>query len=89
MRHALIASAALLGIAAASPSAHAVGCLSGGAAGAFAGHMAHHAILGALGGCIAGHEWHKHSLRQEDVMNQQDYVRRRQEVDPGYRNPWQ
>jgi hypothetical protein len=47
------------------PSAHAIGCLSGGVAGAVAGHMAHHGVLGAVGGCIAGHEYLKHERRQE------------------------
>ena len=37
--------------------AHAVGCLSGAAGGALAGHVAGgHAVLGAAGGCIVGHE---------------------------------
>ena len=30
--------------------AHAIGCISGGIAGAVAGHMAHHGVLGAIGG---------------------------------------
>jgi hypothetical protein len=46
----------------AGQSASAIGCLSGGAAGAVAGHYAHHhAILGAVGGCIAGHQLAKHN----------------------------
>jgi uncharacterized protein YcfJ len=49
---------------AASPPAQAIGCLSGGLAGAVAGHMAHHGVLGAVGGCIAGHEYNKHQKRQ-------------------------
>ena len=48
MRFALIAAAAVLGLAAASPSAKAVGCFSGGVAGAVAGHMAGHGVLGAM-----------------------------------------
>ncbi len=37
--------------------AHAVGCISGAAAGAVAGHVAGgHAVLGAAGGCVVGHE---------------------------------
>jgi phage tail tape-measure protein len=37
--------------------AQAVGCLSGAAAGAVAGHVAGgHAVVGAAGGCIVGHE---------------------------------
>jgi len=88
MRYALIVAAASLGLSLVSPPAHAVGCLSGGAAGALAGHMAGHGILGALGGCIAGRAWHNHTVRQQDLQNQQDYVRRRQQYDPNYKNPW-
>lgn len=44
--------------------AGAIGCLSGGVAGAVAGHMAHHGVLGAVGGCVAGHEYNKHEKRQ-------------------------
>ena len=44
--------------------ANAIGCISGGLAGAVAGHMAHHGVLGAIGGCVAGHEYHKHQKRQ-------------------------
>jgi hypothetical protein len=51
--------------------------------------MAGHGIVGALGGCIAGHEWHKHQVRQQDLQNEQDYVRRRQQYDPNYKDPWQ
>ena len=89
MRYALIAAAAVLGLTAAIPSANAIGCLSGGAAGALAGHMAGHGVLGAIGGCIAGHQWHKHQMSQKAMQNQQDYVRSRQQQDPNYRNPWQ
>jgi hypothetical protein len=46
-----------------TPPAYAIGCISGGVAGAVAGHMAHHGVLGAIGGCIAGHEYHKHQQR--------------------------
>ncbi len=89
MRNALIPIAALLGLSITSPSAQAIGCLSGAAAGALAGHMAHHGVVGAIGGCIAGHEWHKHTMRQQDLANEQDYVRRRRQVDPNYQDPWQ
>jgi hypothetical protein len=44
-----------------------------------AGHLAHHGILGAIGGCIAGHEYHKHQLRQQDLQDQGSYQRRQQE----------
>lgn len=55
--------------------ANAIGCFSGGVAGAVAGHMAHHGVLGALGGCIAGHQLNKHqkaaAQRQNDAAQSQ------------------
>lgn len=89
MRYALISAVTVLGLAATSPSANAIGCLSGGVAGAVAGHMAGHGVLGAIGGCIAGHEWHKHQMSQQAMQNQQDYVKMRQQQDPNYKDPWQ
>jgi len=63
-------SAGIMGV----HNAEAVGCVSGGAAGAVAGHMAHHhAVLGAVGGCIAGHEINKHhkkKLQMQQNMSQ-------------------
>ena len=57
--------------------AHAIGCLSGGIAGAVAGHMAHHGVLGAIGGCVAGHAYNKHqktqaAQQQTDQANRPD-----------------
>lgn len=89
MRYAMIATATTLALASAAPSANAIGCLSGGAAGALAGHMAGHGVLGAIGGCIAGHEWHKHEMSKQAMQNQQDYVKSRQQQDPNYKDPWQ
>ncbi|HEX2939486.1 MAG TPA: hypothetical protein VHO91_00460 [Rhodopila sp.] len=51
--------------------ARAIGCISGGVAGAVAGHMMHHGVLGAIGGCVAGHEYHKHHRR--DSMQNSNY----------------
>lgn len=56
-----------------NPPAHAIGCISGGVAGAVAGHMVHHGVLGALGGCIAGHEYNKH--QQRDATQAQTQTR--------------
>ena len=88
MRRFFIIAVATVGFASLGPSAHAIGCLSGGAAGALAGHMAGHGVLGAIGGCIAGHEWRKHRMRQEDLQDQGAYEQRRRQYDPGYRSPW-
>ncbi len=89
MRHALLSIATIASLTMATPDANAIGCLSGAAAGALAGHMAGHGVLGAIGGCVAGHEWHKHSVRQQDLQNEQGYVQRRRQYDPNYRDPWQ
>ena len=77
-----VAIAALLALSAGvglSTPAMAIGCLSGGAAGAVAGHMAHHGVLGAIGGCIAGHEYNKHHQKSES-----DTYRNSRSNEPGY-----
>lgn len=43
--------------------AEAGGCLKYGAVGAVGGHVAHHGILGAAGGCATG-MWVRHKARQ-------------------------
>ena len=88
MRVTLFAVLTMLSLAVTSPKALEIGCLSGGAAGALAGHMAGHGVLGAIGGCVAGHEWHKHKLRQQDLQSQGAYDTRRQSEDPNYKSPW-
>jgi uncharacterized protein YcfJ len=89
MRTTIFAAVTLLGLGVAtSPPAHAIGCLSGGAAGALAGHMAGHGVLGALGGCIAGHQWHKHQVRQQDLESTSAYDARRKQYDPNYQSPY-
>jgi hypothetical protein len=88
MRTAIFGGVMLAGLALGIPQAHAIGCLSGGAAGALAGHMAGHGVLGAIGGCIAGHQWHKHQLRQQDLESTSAYEARRKQYDPNYQNPY-
>ena len=88
MRRFLIAACVLGGVTAASPPAHAIGCFSGAIAGAVAGHMAGHGVLGAAGGCFAGHAYHKHQLNQQAYQSRDDYLRQRQQADPNFRNPW-
>jgi uncharacterized protein YcfJ len=88
MRKALLAVTTLFSLGAASQSAHAIGCLSGGAAGALAGHMAGHGVLGAIGGCIAGHQWHKHQVNKQNLQNTQSYDAQRKVADPNYKSPW-
>jgi hypothetical protein len=88
MRIAIFAAVVTLGLSAASPCSYALGCLSGAAAGALAGHMAGHGVLGAVGGCIAGRQWHKHQLRQQDLQSPDTYDARRRQYDPGYQSPY-
>jgi hypothetical protein len=64
------AAVGVLGSLAASPPANAIGCISGGVAGAAAGHLAHHGVLGAIGGCIAGHEANKYQKRRAATQAQ-------------------
>ena len=88
MRTAVFVGAVLLSVGVVAPRAHALGCLSGAAAGALAGHMAGHGVLGAIGGCVAGHEYHKHQLRQQDLQSPAAYDARRRQYDPGYKSPF-
>ena len=55
-----------------SMPARAIGCISGGLAGAVAGHMVHHGVLGAVGGCVAGHEYNKHKTRGVEQQSGQN-----------------
>ncbi len=48
-----------------STPAGAIGCFTGGLAGAVAGHMVHHGVLGAFGGCVAGHQINKRQKLQD------------------------
>ncbi len=88
MRKTLFAVAALFSLGTTIPPAHAIGCLSGAAAGALAGHMAGHGVLGAIGGCIAGHQWHKHQITQQGLQNTAAYDAQRRAADPNYKSPW-
>ncbi len=68
----LLLASISLGVGLNSP-AHAIGCISGGVAGAVAGHMVHHGVLGALGGCIAGHHVNKSQKRAAQAQRDQQY----------------
>ena len=68
----VIATGSLIGVARAEPG----GCLKYGAAGAVAGHLAHHhAVLGAMGGCGVGmyerHEYKKHAKELHEQQEEQ------------------
>lgn len=82
---AVAAAFGALGSLAFSPPASAIGCISGGAAGAVAGHLAHHGVLGAIGGCVAGHEAHKYSKRRESEAAQQQQYPQQQYPQQQYR----
>ena len=69
----MVITVTLAGFAWQTP-AHAIGCFSGGVAGAVAGHMANHGVLGAIGGCIAGHAYNKRQKRAaSEAENQRSY----------------
>jgi hypothetical protein len=65
-RFASLALAALLlgaAVPAVSQASEPGGCLKYGAVGAVGGHLAHHGVLGAAGGCAAG-MWKRHEYRK-------------------------
>jgi uncharacterized protein YcfJ len=62
----LIICTALLGMAFASVTAEAKGCIKGAIVGGVAGHFAGHGKVGAVAGCIIGHhEANKHDKTDE------------------------
>lgn len=76
-RIALLLCAGLAGASAAvSPSASAEpgGCLKYGAVGGVGGHLAHHGVLGAVGGCATGmyvrHEYRKEARQKAALWDQ-------------------
>lgn len=71
MKKVMIA-ATFVAMVGATTQAQAIGCISAGAAGAVAGHYAgHHAVLGAVGGCIVGHQAHKKQVAEKKLGPQQ------------------
>jgi len=49
----------------AAGTAHAAGCLKGAVVGGVAGHVAdHHAVIGAVGGCIVRHHYAKENEKE-------------------------
>lgn len=65
----MMLSGALANGAAAEPG----GCLKYGAAGAVGGHLVHHGVLGAVGGCATGmYVRHKYRKREREMMREHD-----------------
>ena len=56
------------------------GCLKYGAVGAVGGHLAHHGVLGAAGGCAAG-MWKRHEYRKSVREKAQLYDQEHQNGD--------
>lgn len=54
MKKTIVLAVAMAMLASTAP-AEAAGCLKGAIIGGIAGHLAHHTLLGALGGCLIGH----------------------------------
>ena len=64
-------------VGAGSAMAEPGGCLKYGAVGAVGGHLAHHGVLGAAGGCAAG------AYRRHEYRKQQRALARSQAVQGG------
>lgn len=48
-----------------SGPAQAKGCIKGALVGGVAGHLAHHGVLGAAGGCVVGHHMASEKAKQD------------------------
>jgi hypothetical protein len=76
-----ISFALLSSLAAGSAMAEPGGCLKYGAVGAVGGHLAHHGVLGAAGGCAVG-MYKRHEYRKQQRQMQQEEQR---QATPGTR----
>ena len=87
MRISIFAAVVLLVLAMGTRPGHAIGCLSGPLLVPWQA-IAGHAVLGAASGCIAGHEWHKHQLRQQDLQPLPPTMPGASKYDPNYQSPF-
>ena len=51
--------------------AKAAGCIKGALVGGVAGHLAHHGVLGAAGGCVVGHHMASQKAKQAEQQQTQ------------------
>ena len=66
MKNAVV-SLAVMGMLLISSLAHAEGCLKGAVIGGVAGHLKHHAVLGAVAGCAVGHHLAAQAKKQQSA----------------------
>lgn len=67
----IAAAVVLAGSLAAPALAEPGGCIKYGAVGAVGGHLAHHGVLGAAGGCAAGmYKRHEYRKQQRALAHQ-------------------
>jgi hypothetical protein len=67
----LLAAIGLVSTIGAFQPAQAAGCIKGALVGGVAGHLAHHGVLGAVGGCAVGHHMAAQKQKQADQQMQQ------------------
>ncbi|MBB6113513.1 outer membrane lipoprotein SlyB [Rahnella inusitata] len=60
-----IFGAIMAGMLLTSSFAQAAGCLKGAVVGGVAGHLKHHAVLGAVAGCAVGHHLASQAKKQQ------------------------
>ncbi len=61
-------------VPATSVTVQAKGCIKGMIVGGVAGHLAGHGVVGALGGCVAGHEMAKAAAKKKLEEQRQNRV---------------
>ena len=68
-----LAAAMAVSLGAGSAMAEPGGCLKYGAVGAVGGHLAHHGVMGAAGGCAVGmYKRHEYRKQQRELAREQE-----------------
>ncbi len=71
-RRVAIVTGLVAALGAGSAMAEPGGCLKYGAVGAVGGHLAHHGVLGAAGGCAVGaYKRHEYRKQQRELAREQ------------------
>lgn len=65
MKNKAIIGATMSGLILMSSFAQAAGCIKGAVVGGAAGHLKHHAVLGAMAGCAVGHHLAEQAKKQQ------------------------
>ena len=74
--HKMVLAVSMVALMASPALAETGGCFKYGAAGALAGHMAGHGVLGAAGGCVTGMYMRHHARSAERERAEREHTER-------------